>query len=235
MSDTQTNDEAVMPLSALTGQAEGGGEGGDVGSDAESLLASSVSKKRSPLAGMLVILMVIVVASAGLYFMRRIGMGGAFTFNDVDIEVPVALGNSEQYEVVMHDIREEATEKQVPLENVKKNPFYIARSASPGQEVASDPSDAGEAERAARERAEAERAEAERLEKARLAGIEKELETLKLRSIMGGSRPMAMIGDDLLQVGARVGEYFRISKISDRGVELQTDRGETYQLQLGTD
>jgi hypothetical protein len=231
MSDIPTNEEAtVMPLSSLTAEAEGGEGGGEPSLNAESLLASSVSKKRSPLAGMLVIVLVVVVAAAGLYFMRRIGVSGTFAFSDVDIKVPDSLGNSEEYDLVMRDIREETTEKQVPLENVKKNPFYIARSATPDEDPIPDPLDHSQADEEARQRAEAERAEL-----ARVAAVEKELGALKLRSIMGGARPMAMIGDDLLQIGARVGEYFRISNISDRGIELQTDRGETYELQLGTD
>ncbi len=230
MSDIPTNEEAVMPLSQLTASEEGGENGGDPSMSAESLLASSLSKKRSPLAGMLVILLVIVVAAAGLYFMRRIGVSGTFAFSDIDIEVPESIGNSAEYDLVMRDIREETTDKQVPLENVKKNPFYIARGATPEEETNPDPRDHSQADEETRLRAEAERAEL-----ARVAAVKKELGTLKLRSIMGGSRPMAMIGDDLLQIGSRVGEHFRISNISDRGIELQTDRGETYELQLGTD
>lgn len=227
MPENPKNEESVLPLSSLTGQSEHtGDEAGEAGvptsGGAESLLTSSASKKRSPWAGMFVIVLVIVVAAAGLYFMRRIGVGGNFTMTDLDIEIPTAVANAENYEVVMRDISEQATEKQVPLEKVKKNPFVIARKSTPTDDETANDRD-GERERLERDRA----------ERARLAALDKALKSLKLQSIMGGSRPMAMINGELRQVGDRVGEFFRVTSIDDRSVNIETDEGESYTLRLG--
>ncbi len=223
MAETRSSEESVMPLSALTGGSGDAGEGSGADTGAEALLASSASRRRSPWAGMLVIVLVIAVAAAGLYFMRRIGVGGSFAFANIEIEIPDSLNNRDDLEVVMRDISEKTTEKQVPLQNVKKNPFYIARQANPTDDVEPARVDNGEQERLERERA----------ERARLAAVEKAYKSLKLQSIMGGSRPMAMIDGRLHQIGARINEYFKITRIDDRSVEIRTEAGEAYTLTLG--
>ncbi|MEM1211658.1 MAG: hypothetical protein AAGI68_05100 [Planctomycetota bacterium] len=109
------------------------------------------------------------------------------------------------------------TEKNVPVNEVQKNPFRLEaqKAAEPV-----DPDAALKAAEAARMKAEAEK----------LAAIRSELQTLTLQSVMNGPNPIAVINGDFLRVGATIGS-FKIARIDRLTVTLEAD-GTSYKLSV---
>ncbi|MEM6855262.1 MAG: hypothetical protein AAF593_12720, partial [Planctomycetota bacterium] len=86
-------------------------------------------------------------------------------------------------------IEDDPTEKQVPLDQVQMNPFTPV-NAKPAAEVVVDDKAIQEAQR-----------------KAQLQALYGELARVEIQSLVGGKRPAAFIGGDLLKVGDRVGSF----------------------------
>lgn len=228
MSDTLVNDkEATIPLSALTGEGSPATEDKkDSPIDsafAEDLLLSDGAVPKRSVGGVVIIVVVLVVAAGALVGMRQIGMRGHINFLNIDLKVPTDVTAGKQYTAVIADIKTDSAEKQVPLNNVKKNPFYIAHASKPVKEDNSK-------EEMERERLEREKQLAEQK---RLAAIQKDLDSLHLQSIMGGSSPMALIDGNLFRAGDRLGEFFTVKSINNRSVTLTTEDGRTYEMSLG--
>ncbi|MEO1236961.1 MAG: hypothetical protein AAFX76_09260, partial [Planctomycetota bacterium] len=96
-------------------------------------------------------------------------------------------------------IENDPTEKQVPLAQVQMNPFTPVH-VEKTEVAAQDDGAAAEAER-----------------QAQLRRLYAELARIEIQSLVGGSRPRAFIGGDLLKVGDRVGS-FTIRAIDNRRV-----------------
>jgi len=190
---------------------------GAVGAD----LPTGHSEQRRSMTGALLIVMVVVIAGGVLYMMRQFGLGSKLQLLDFDIEYPVdgATGpvvQDEAHRRIIDELRRTVVTVQIPLEDVKKNPFELARL---------DP-DAGPST------PENALSEIERRQRQREAEISRKLADLKLDSIMGGKIPLARISGKLVRVGDTISDIFRVQTINGRSVELIAD-GEVYRLAMG--
>lgn len=114
------------------------------------------------------------------------------------------------------------SKSQVPLEDLKTNPFRFGEGSA---DAASVTEEEAAAAAAAAKKAE-EEARKKRQEEAR-----KDLAQLNLQTILAGpSGSQAMINGNILRVGDEV-QKFKIEKIAPRGVTLKRD-GETYTLEM---
>ncbi|MCK4874009.1 MAG: hypothetical protein KAS72_14905 [Phycisphaerales bacterium] len=207
---TDSSDEGVVsPLPGLGPQEPAGGD--------DLLLAGDASAKRSPVAGALLIVIVMLVAVGALFAMRHIGTHGKLSFVEIDVHIPTQVASAERFDDVMSDIRSASVEVQVPIEQVKKNPFFIEEVDSSGVAPIDDD---GPTE---------EEIEAQRRTNAILTAFD----SLNLQSVSGGAHPLAIINNELRQIGDTIGGFFIIRAINDRAVDLTTDDGQAFQLSLG--
>lgn len=173
------------------------------------------------------LLLVAVVAIAGgvLFAMRQIGLGPgsaiAAGFKDSDLGV---VANSRDHRNILADLNASRTDRQVPEENVKKNPFRLLGAANQ-PEVGPVPGDDSGARAAA---------DAERIRKqaeARMGLVRQKFAQLQLNGVMGGSSPVARISGRVYRQGEVVVDLFLVREIHQRSVELECD-GIVYTLEI---
>lgn len=184
-------------------------------------LSGSRPKKRLHLSA---ISMVLAVMMAGglLVGMRQLGLGPKFASAKDGPEIQLPGDNkmhAANQELILAELNASRTTNQVPQDRVKKNPFKIAFALGLPSEmtpVAAKPGD---------------KADPEAIRMAKLA--KKKMErakdiaarklTLKLQSVLNGTRPVARINGTVFRVGDTVEDYFTIKSISGRSVELEVD------------
>jgi len=105
-------------------------------------------------------------------------------------------------EEVIRVIKVDRTQKHVPLEQVKKNPFHRRVAAGPDGPTV----DTG--------------ALAQKKRQQQLNGYYGELSRVQIQSLVGGARPRAFIGGELYKVGDTLGS-FRIAAIDNRTVAFE--------------
>jgi hypothetical protein len=110
-------------------------------------------------------------------------------------------------DTILATFSRDLSEHQVPVHYVKKNPFQMRMNE-------------GEAQ--------ARKDETDRQQ--RREALQRRVEQLQLQSVMGGQRPVAMIGGDMRQAGDTVGP-FTIESISDLQVTLSAE-GHTFTLSM---
>lgn len=188
--------------------------------------------------GTLLILLIAMIGAGSLYAMRasQTDMSTNEKMRKIEADVENKLieikgnsdfaadfstNNSVTDEILGH-LTNNATEKQVPVEFTKKNPFV-----RPAKKVEVKVADTGpkiDESEVAKQR------ERERL----LRNLKKELDGLTLKSVLpNGSRSVAVIGSKVVQVGHTVGS-FKVTKIANVTVTL-TAAGETFNLTLETE
>jgi hypothetical protein len=179
--------------------------------------------------GSMVIIIVVLIAASGLFFMRRLSQVTATTSMPQEIEETInkflnapghgnGAGDAEDFDAVnsqksvLEVLTAAYSERQVPLKDVQRDPFEIY--ATP---VKIDNTDHGPVidESAALSRRQAERRQ-------NLTATAKRLE---LKSVLGGSNPLANIGGRIYRVGESVpvgseGQKFRVIDISNSSVIL---------------
>lgn len=96
-------------------------------------------------------------------------------------------------------IEDDPTEKQVPIDQVQMNPFTSV-NAKPAAQVVVDDAAILEAQRVTK-----------------LQALYGELTRIEIQSLVGGKRPAAFIGGDLLKVGDKVGSFI-IRDIDNRRI-----------------
>ncbi len=183
--------------------------------------------------GTMLIVIIFVIAAGTLYGMRRSQRNDGLNnySKEAEAKVDEALArlskpdnkddalNPDNIRKLFKDTDEvvevfstDMTQRQVPVQFIKKNPFVLPvfQSADSGPDTTQDDS---------------ERARRETLEK-----LHRELETLELQSIMEGDRPVAIISGELIQPGQTIGS-FKLTAISGITVELNS-HGHTFTLQL---
>lgn len=211
-------DDIQRPLSAMTGE-ESGEPSGATGLPAG--LDAGVPRRKIPVHTLL--LVGVVAASAALLFiMRRAGMGPSVTMatDKIDYDLNAApVGRTKEHERVLADLGSSRVALQVPSQQVKKNPFEMTF-------VVATPEDGAAPDRSA----EIARAESERRQReaaARRQAIASALAALEVQGIVGGSTPVARVNDRVVRVGDVVGEFFTITAIRGRSIEVTID-GETH-------
>jgi hypothetical protein len=211
---------------------------GDFGADPslDPLAGASGGKKLN--GGLLLIIAVMVIAAGGLFFMRKIAAVTASMVIDRDVEAliddyiksnpdddttPDRLSST--YNEVLGVLTEAYSERQVPLRDVQRDPFIIhyAEPDLPDPREAVDPS--LQQERVFLQR------QAERRTQ-----LEEGVRKLKLKSILGGSNPLAIIDGKIVRVGdvlvVNAGELalrYRVKRIATASVDLA---GEAPELAL---
>lgn len=211
---------SMMGESAAPGDnSESAPEGGAglIGVGADLPTGESAARKAST--GTLILLLVVVVAGGSLAIMRQFGLGTRLHLIDVKIDYPVEQSRAEdiaQQRKVLAELRDSATSVQVPLDEVKKNPFELALNP--------------EALQAAPPPAPVDRQAIERERRATL--IRTTLASLEVNSIVGGSIPIARISGENVRVGDTVRNLFVVKSIVGRTVELAVD-GQTFTLTMG--
>lgn len=100
--------------------------------------------------------------------------------------------------------------RQVPLEYVQKNPFTLYLSRAADTTVSASSGGAQDA--------------------MHLRKLREEIKTLKLQTIMGGPRPVAVINGELYQPGQKVGS-FTLKGVSGMNIELESG-GEVFTLTM---
>lgn len=199
------------------------GDSGEDGDDAPQLVGStSGPSKAGGLKSFGIIGIVAVIAAGALFTMRQLGLTGDLKMDNLVLDIPEKIDNSqdrEDFERLIKDLEQSTQVVQVPLESVQMNPFKW--------ELGEDRSGPSE-EELARERA---KREAAALVEAREKKIEGALKKLTLDSVMLGSRPAAFISGEFVRPGATISDMFILKEITRDGVILECD-GEIYSLAI---
>ncbi len=200
------------------------------------LEANTVPAKKSSSAASrsaLMILLVLAVAAAALYVMRMTGnvtttdSEAASAEQQIDQALKSLLKINERghgpaprqkdldADAVIARFADDPIEKQVGVDELVKNPFEVMLRSEDGS-----PSEKEKAVTAAKQRA----------ENARVEMLRKELGRYQLQTIMTGRTPMAMVSDQVVQVGDQLGS-FRVAAIDEMAITLTADDN-TYHLTM---
>ncbi|MAE65613.1 MAG: hypothetical protein CMJ18_15195 [Phycisphaeraceae bacterium] len=204
-----------------------GGVGTDEGGIDQDGFGSERSRKRISQSTVLIVM--VVVISAGGFFLMRVSQSEAdFTAqisDDVAAIIEQALArhaNSEQrtgddplrkenIEALLGDtdafismFTSDHADLQVPITMVQKNPFILKKKVESPKP------------KPAKIRTEDQR---ERQRKETLKRLSREAERLKLQTVMGGRTPMAIVSGEMVKAGQKLGS-FTVLKIGERTVEL---------------
>jgi len=96
--------------------------------------------------------------------------------------------------------------KQVALKDVKKNPFVMPEVEKPVETIVA-PATSKAAAKPVRNR---------------VAELTRELSTLKLQTVMQGRHPMAIVNNEIVKPGQKLGS-FTVTVIADRTVRLSSE------------
>ncbi|RMH26785.1 MAG: hypothetical protein D6693_06555 [Planctomycetota bacterium] len=217
MSDP-TEQGAFHPALAAGADEPDEGGAGLIGVGADLPTGTSASTRLSN--GSLILLLTVLVAGGVLYIMRQFGLGSGLTLVDMQIDYPIdgpKPSEVDEHRRVIAALRDSAHAVQVPLEEVKKNPFRLNLQEEDAAPVAQARPTISEEERRRRQRAD--------LIQTTLAGLE-------LNSVIAGSVPIARISGENVRVGDLVKGLFLVREIRGRSVVLSAD-GETYTLTMG--
>lgn len=172
--------------------------------------------------GVGLIVCAVVIGAGGLLGMRQLGMGAHVSFAkvkiDYDLEAASATAADSDPGEVLTALRESGDIAQVPLDDIQMNPFAwngFAETNKQADTAGPTPEDLSR-----------------RVAEERRRQVSTALSRLTLNSVVGGSTPVARISGQLVRVGETVGEFFTVSAISGRRVDLVAD-GETYSLSIG--
>jgi hypothetical protein len=183
----------------------------------------SGTKKKLRLSSQLLLMMGVLVLSAGaLYIMRRAGTGAGMKFISVPVEfaldqIPMDRLADHQRMLRLLD----ASDQPIEPEEVEKNPFHLVVPGDATSIADLDP------EAAARLAEQLRAAEADK----RKTEIQRALSSIRIHSILNGKRPVANIGDSLVSIGDTVAEHFTVVDIQDRAVVLEA-AGQRYTLTI---
>jgi hypothetical protein len=152
--------------------------------------------------------------------MRRYGQGPGLSMADVKIDYPIDQmpGGDNDHERVLADLQTIDETVQIPLGEVRQNPFEMVGEG--GEDTGPLPGES-EADRRRRE-AEAQRAQ-----------IADAFSKLHLQTVLSGSTPVARISGQTVRVGDKVGTMFMVAAIHDRSVDLLAPDDQTYTLTIG--
>lgn len=156
---------------------------------------------------------VLLLSAAALYFMRRLGTGAGMSFVQPPIDFFLEQDQPDRladHERMIKTLEMLGVTPQVP--EVDKNPFHLIEPV-PSEAV---PDDAHASGRRAQER---------------LREIDRALGSVVLHSIIQGKRPVANVNQGLVTVGDTVAGILTVVEIGDRYIVVTVDE-ETYQIQM---
>ena len=210
--DALNEEQAVMPLVAS-----------DFGADDALTGFEEESGKKAVNGSAIIIVLVVIMAVGGLFLMRKFTQVTLASAQDATIEAFVNRFIEEQEkagtndadvaeEKVMAGLSQDRTERQVDPHDIQRDPFVILNGLEP------PPNPVGPVP-PTRDEIITQKQNQRRIE-ARSAA-----EMLELKSIMGGSRPLAIIDGQIYRPGETIAAgpnelVFRIVKIETGSVEL---------------
>lgn len=166
----------------------------------------------------LVLTALVLFAAGALYAMRQLGMGpmGAIAEVKIDYDYNKLKGDGADHKKLLEDLSTSQVDRQVPADQVQKNPFVLPVRESPKQrEVAPPKKDTGPTP-----------------DELNRQKIEQCLKTLKVHTVLNGVVPVARIGDQNVRVGDTVCDgLLAVVAIYGRSVELK-GLGEVYTLSI---
>jgi hypothetical protein len=179
--------------------------------------------------GSIVLIAVIVLALAGLWFMRAISRVSASTGGNNEVEVMIekffqrqkaaapkgdgaTIGSTDPNVITL--LSSTYTERQVPLDQVKSNPFIL-----PGEGVIKDPT-TGNVDKDFEKRLQTRKSELVRAQA-----------KLELKTVMLGSEPLASISGKIVRKGDEItidpeNVTFRVTGIGQDSVDLLAEDAE---------
>jgi len=201
----------------------GGGEGDEFG-----FLAGGDARK-GPSHGTILVAVVVAVAVGAIFGMRWLVGHSATVVADTTIETRVEAYLADRGDLdgsssstlsanaVIASLTDDRTDAQVPLRDVREDPFRLERRETTPERIVPDPS--------LREEQQAEQARRQRLEELR-----RKAGGYRLTSVMGSEgRYTAVIADQVLQVGDVLDDVFTVTAITPAEVTLMAE-GETFKL-----
>lgn len=176
--------------------------------------------------GSLLVVLVAVVAGAGLYLMRATqgDLKASAQSRTVEAKVEEALakltgkgggaggaGGSlsllfKDTEAILSRFQHDPAQRQVPVEFLKKDPFVEVGVLS------------------------GEREETAAMDAAKRSRLRREVQGLRLETVMQGARPLAIINGEIVGVGQKIGS-FTVCGISGLAVELEAE-GQRFTLSM---
>ncbi|HMN40162.1 MAG TPA: hypothetical protein PKE29_04905 [Phycisphaerales bacterium] len=193
----------------------------------QSMAAGATPRKRKVSTQVIALGILLAVGGGMIYGMRLLGIGPLTTLAktvlpDYDLTKPSSHGAD--HKRILQDLAVDTSERQVPVDEVQKNPFKMGETVAAPLPPGADPTAAS--------RAAAERAKRDADQKR--ARVQASLSTLKVNGIIGGVSPVARISGEAVRVGDTVGDDFRVKAIHGRSVELEQD-GQVYELHMDDD
>jgi hypothetical protein len=186
--------------------------------------------------GTLLLLIVFVVGAGTLYAMRlsKVELHSSKSIKEVEARIEQALAKLDKVESMRKDdplaaqnlnalfqdtgsivamFSTDMTQRQVPIEYIKKDPFVSMLPAATKADGKPDPDNKSARERKHR--------------------IEMEFADLKLQTVMQGRVPVAVISGQFVRTGQTLGSFV-VKAIDGMSVTLEAD-GQPYTLQIQTD
>lgn len=202
---------------AMTGDKGGALGVGDLGDEASLDPLAGTGQRKKFNGGSLVLVGVIVMALAGLFFMRTLSKvsassGGKNSNEDKVKKFLDSRGNKTGPDpAVVFDIGSSYTDRQVPLTDVQRNPFILPGE---GMKLPDQPDTT-------------DRGAAKRLTDRKLQ-FEKAYAKLALKTIMMGSNPMASLNGRIVRRGDEItidpeSVTFRITEITADSLSLSAE------------
>lgn len=224
VNDTDSGDDTrTMPLGT-----------GEFSDDAAIDPLATTGRRRKVNAGAILIAIVVVVAAGGLFSMRKLAQLTAATGFDREVESTVenflrqTLGGEpgtgraailRTDDEILSALKDDRTDRQVRPEDVHRNPFIIAAIDLDRPAPAERPTAAGPRGPSL-----------EQLQEKRRGELKAAGEALRVRSILGGATPLAVIENEIRNVGdviraPRSDAEFIVKSIATGSVDLEaTDK-----------
>ncbi|MFG0315226.1 MAG: hypothetical protein ACF8LL_13705 [Phycisphaerales bacterium] len=197
----------------------------------ESAISSSASESKVSV-HMVVALAVVAVGAGVIYAMRYIGMKAGLDEEIAQIDYTSQSENTE-FSKRFGQVMGQLDESTIAVQLSEHESFVDAPFARPSAMGKSDPvikADPGmsEEERLALQR----KRELELERQRRHDAVVSEALSFHLQGVVGGSRPAARVSGQPVSVGSKVGEYFKVTKITGRSVVIEAD-GMRFELAMG--
>lgn len=197
----------------------------------ESAISSSASESKVSV-HMVVALAVVAVGAGVIYAMRYIGMKAGLDEEIAQIDY-TSQSESTEFSKRFGQVMGQLDESTIAVQLSEHESFVDAPFARPSAMGKSDPvikADPGmsEEERLALQR----KRELELERQRRHDAVVSEALSFHLQGVVGGSRPAARVSGQPVSVGSKVGEYFKVTKITGRSVVIEAD-GMRFELAMG--
>lgn len=189
-----------------------------------------IAPRKGKVSTQAIVLGILIVVGFGVvYGMRIVGIGAIRAFAAAPLpeyDLTKTGNKTEDHKRIIDQLAADYTTSQVPIEQTQKNPFKLAEA------LQSQPKSVAGAPGEDPSKMSAERAEREA--RGKRAKVEAAAAALKLNGVLGGTKPVARISGEAVRVGDKVGDYFTVTAIHGRSVELEYE-GQTFTLRLDED